>query len=613
MSLGRNAWIGVGMIVGVIVLFGLLFTKNIPFKGPYQVEAVFEDAATVSAKAPVRIAGIDVGQVKAVKKVVEQGEAKQKAVVLLEIQDKGLPIRKDAVAKLRPRLFLYGNYFVELQPGSPGEPEIESGGMIPINQTETAVIVDEVIDMLESDVRNEFRTAIKELGTALVDEGGAEGFNESLAPSKRAFRGTAIVNEALLGTERRDLSRLIDNTQTVMEALGQNKSQLQDLISNLGETAGALAAEDAALRTAISELPPTLQAGRPALARLNEAFPDLRQFADDILPGVRNTPETANALLPFLRQGRRLLARDELGGLTRDLRRAIPDLASFNRASLPLLDETREFANCFNETILPWSNLEVPSKAFPATGEVYKEAGYSLVGIAGESRSGDGNGQYIRVGGGGGPFTVQVGPNAFANTLFPIVGTDPPKNSSLKTDFRPNQPCENQEVPDLRSGGPGAPPPQADQDGNPLPGIPGIPLDAAGNLIPDAAPLPATPLAGIASAVNGDDEDAEDEGEGEDDKLIAGKGRPVPGLTREQRRTVLQELGREVALVKRDELNMKFLRNRGAKDKAERLEKAWRKRAEAYNAEGRLLLLEVLGKRKPDKIYERFPALAKKK
>ena len=38
---------------------------------------------------------------------------------------------------------------------------------------------------------------------------------------------------------------------------------------------------------------------------------------------------------------------------------------------------------------------------------VYQETAYGLAGIGGESRSGDANGQYIRVIGGGGTNTVQ--------------------------------------------------------------------------------------------------------------------------------------------------------------------------------------------------------------
>ncbi len=87
------------------------------------------------------------------------------------------------------------------------------------------------------------------------------------------------------------------------------------------------------------------------------------------------------------------------------------------------------------------------------------------MGIAGESRSGDANGEYIRVGLGTGTNVVDLGSRArgrlenVGSTLFPLLGAEPPKNSSAKTPIRPSIPCENQETPDLRSGGAAAPPP----------------------------------------------------------------------------------------------------------------------------------------------------------
>ena len=44
------------------------------------------------------------------------------AVVTMSIKDHGLPIHEDATAKIRPRIFLEGNFFVDLQPGTPGAP-----------------------------------------------------------------------------------------------------------------------------------------------------------------------------------------------------------------------------------------------------------------------------------------------------------------------------------------------------------------------------------------------------------------------------------------------------------------------------------------------------------
>ena len=57
---------------------------------------------------------MDVGKVTKVE-AVEAGEDAVK--VTMEIEDKGLPIHEDAELKIRPRIFLEGNFFVDLQPG----------------------------------------------------------------------------------------------------------------------------------------------------------------------------------------------------------------------------------------------------------------------------------------------------------------------------------------------------------------------------------------------------------------------------------------------------------------------------------------------------------------
>ena len=68
----------------------------------------------------MRISGVDVGEVTEVEHLKDQnGEGEDAAVVTMEIEDSALPIREDATMQLRPRLFLEGNLFVELSPGSP--------------------------------------------------------------------------------------------------------------------------------------------------------------------------------------------------------------------------------------------------------------------------------------------------------------------------------------------------------------------------------------------------------------------------------------------------------------------------------------------------------------
>ena len=60
------------------------------------------------------------------------------AIVTMAIAEAGLPINKDATLKIRPRIFLEGNFFVDLEPGHARRArDCRDGGTIPITQTAT--------------------------------------------------------------------------------------------------------------------------------------------------------------------------------------------------------------------------------------------------------------------------------------------------------------------------------------------------------------------------------------------------------------------------------------------------------------------------------------------
>ena len=61
--------------------------------------------------------------------------------------------------KIRPRIFLEGNFFLDLQPGSPSSPELDDGGTIPITQTSTAVQLDEILTSLQAPDRENLHPA----------------------------------------------------------------------------------------------------------------------------------------------------------------------------------------------------------------------------------------------------------------------------------------------------------------------------------------------------------------------------------------------------------------------------------------------------------------------
>jgi virulence factor Mce-like protein len=438
------------LVIVVAVYFA--FARGIPFRDHYEIKAAFTDSVNVKERQPVRIAGVEVGKVVKVEHP-EPGEARVE--VTMRIEDDGRPIHKDAQVKIRPRMFLEGNWFLELSPGTDGSPELEDGGTIPVQQTASPVQLGQLFAVLQSDVRENIRSIFREYGSAL-EGAGARGFNRSLPYWEPAYRDSAVVQQATLGLSEHDLSEYVDSAGRVARGLDRSPEALRSLITDFNTSAGAFAREAGNLEAAIGELPRTIRAARPALARLNEAFPPVRRLTADLRPTVRETGRTIDVSFPFIRQTRGLVSPAELRGLVADLRPTVPNLARLTRDTVPLYEQLREASACENEVLHPFSVDRIPDPFFPATGPVFEEAPKPLPSLAGESRSGDANGQWFHVLVSAGDYTVNVGddPNGqpqFAQSYFPILGSQPvtPKR---RPPLRPDVPCETQEPPDLRSG-----------------------------------------------------------------------------------------------------------------------------------------------------------------
>src|SRR5215213_6025655 len=127
----------VGMIALVVTLIAVYlgFTKTIPFRSHYEVKAAFKSANNLKPASPVRIAGVEVGKVT---KIERARKGDNGVLVTMQIQDKGRPLHEDATFKIRPRIFLEGNFFVDVVPGSGGK-EVAKNHVFPVNQTATPV------------------------------------------------------------------------------------------------------------------------------------------------------------------------------------------------------------------------------------------------------------------------------------------------------------------------------------------------------------------------------------------------------------------------------------------------------------------------------------------
>src|SRR5207245_3987538 len=113
------------------------------------------------------------------------------------------------------------------------------------------------------------------------------------------------------------------------------------------------AAQASSLRATVALLPSSLRNIDQGLASLDAAFPPARAFAKDILPGIRLTPATVKAALPWIEQVQASLAPSELGGVAKGLVAAAPSLAKLTGEQVPLYKQTEAFNKCLTNVIFP--------------------------------------------------------------------------------------------------------------------------------------------------------------------------------------------------------------------------------------------------------------------
>jgi|GEM_PF-315146 len=467
---------GILLLLGAAIFIWFGFTKDIPFRSGFQLKAVVTDAVSIRANSPVRIAGVNVGIVKGVEPYGDGDGPKRASIVTMELKDEALPIHKDATIKIRPRIFLEGNWFVELRPGTPASPRLSSGDALPITQASAPVQFDQLLTTLQSDTRKDLQALLVGYGTALTHEPvgaenadqdpmvrgktAAEALNMSLATAAPALRGTAAVNQALLGQNTGDLSKLISSTARVTRALGEDTEALKGLVTNLNRTTGALADERENLGRSIAQLGPTVQHGKEAFTALDAALPDVRALALELVPGVKETPATIDAALPWIKQATGLVGKDELGGVAAQLAPTTQSLASLGDENLRVLPQADLFAQCVTDYLLPLGDIKVDDGDLSTGVENYKEFAYTLVGFNGESQNFDGNGHYLRFQVGGGKYAWATGPYTDGNPKTTGVSRQWARTNTIPLGTRPayprklpplvrNKACKDQKLPNV--------------------------------------------------------------------------------------------------------------------------------------------------------------------
>jgi phospholipid/cholesterol/gamma-HCH transport system substrate-binding protein len=122
--------------VGTFILVGIAITIMIIFsigdinlsKTGYNITVKFNFASGIGPSAPVRLAGVGVGQVQGIKVIYSEEDKRSHAELRVWVQSDA-KIEEDAKVTINT-LGLLGEKYLEIFPGTPGKPTLKNGAVI---------------------------------------------------------------------------------------------------------------------------------------------------------------------------------------------------------------------------------------------------------------------------------------------------------------------------------------------------------------------------------------------------------------------------------------------------------------------------------------------------
>jgi phospholipid/cholesterol/gamma-HCH transport system substrate-binding protein len=330
-----------------------------------------------------------------------------------------------------------------------------------------------VLDALNTDTRANLQEFLIGYGRGLTDKptpadnaeqepevrglNGAQALNKAYQRGPASLRATAVLNQAITGTDPNDLSKLVASIGKVTSALNVHEQQLGELIVNFNAFFRSFATEASSLHTTVAELPSSLFAIDRGFAALSAAFPPARAFSLAIIPGLKVTPAATKAQLPWIEQVQASLAPNELGGVASGLAEAAPWIAKLQTEQIPFQQQSELFSKCQTNLIFPAGNTRIQDGSSTSGVEDYKEFWYSLVGLNSIGQGFNGNGsmaQFLLPSSGqtlvSAPLSILntnvQGLHLLAHAALPPLGTRP-AYPAQEPPYQPKVPCYTQKLP----------------------------------------------------------------------------------------------------------------------------------------------------------------------
>jgi virulence factor Mce-like protein len=308
----------VACFAGILATTHLIGTP-LPFLREYTVSVVVPNAQDVIPDSQVTMGGATAGRVDEVS-LTPQG-----ARITMRLFDRWQHIHRDATASIRVKSLL-GERFVNIDPGSPSQPELPSGSTLAGRGTLSVELTD-VLNMLDPHTRSDLgvlissmangtagrgadvNTAIRDLRTLVTDLEPATGAVAKRAADVQHLVGAADSVTRDLAAQQGDLARLVERANSSVRSLNNDRAPLLTVIDQGDRLSTAFSdilnpPTQAGIRDTLNAAPPAL--GQAALlgSTLTPTVAQVRPVTSSItqlIPEIRSTWSFADANGHWLR------------------------------------------------------------------------------------------------------------------------------------------------------------------------------------------------------------------------------------------------------------------------------------------------------------------------
>ncbi len=233
------------LVVTSLIMFGLLvflMTGEGFFARKYTVRTYMENAGGLRTGDPVRLAGIDVGNVESIR-ISGSHDPKRSVEVVMRVRRKFQDeLRADSLAELDAEGLL-GQRFLNITRGDPGQPVVPAGGEVKLKETtELKDVLSSSADVMEGlnkvvarvdRIMTQVESGKGSLGKIIYDDSlfkkaneGVEGMNRLVAhaASGRGSLGRFLMTDELYNNANNSigkLDRIVDDVRTGKGTLGK--------------------------------------------------------------------------------------------------------------------------------------------------------------------------------------------------------------------------------------------------------------------------------------------------------------------------------------------------------------------------------------------------------